>query len=294
MMTFGNVKKSFKLDVTIKYAKNVLPENVNGDEYIQVDNIVIFKDKPMNGYFFSKSVQMHSVKLFNYVPVLAPRHARDAIEIIKFSTGELKNARFSDKHGVIASAIINLTSLKSLSQVLYNKLINGEPINGSMEATFNAIRVNGVHKGIKYAFQVTKVTNVGHYALLENELGACSIKDKCGVNVIKFNKRSLFNMDKEEIKQMLTEVLAEANASGDTGPPDTSEASGDSDTQAFLDCQAKKIKELEGKIVSLEAGFADYKAKYEQLQASFSKLASKETDKGQVTKKYNLFSGGKQ
>jgi hypothetical protein len=110
--------------------------------------------------------------------------AKDDGVLRRVGLGFLRNSTFTDR--MRHEAWFDEANTQRKAPGIYNRLLGGQPIECST-GLYTAMDevTNGQHNGRPYTHVVTSATP-DHMAILENEQGACSIRDGCGVLV---NKR---------------------------------------------------------------------------------------------------------
>lgn len=174
----SKIKASFKSEIKLKANKQ--------SGLAEVENIVLMRDVAMHGSlrtYTPPDVLTASVEagIWQNVPIVADNHVWYD-DIPSHTVGGLKSA-FMDGDKLTANGVVNLDKLLDQYPILYYKLINGEPINGSVAIYFEGELVdNGIYKDKVYDYLVTNITEAEHYAMLKG-VGACSIDDGCGFGV---------------------------------------------------------------------------------------------------------------
>lgn len=162
-----------------------------------VSGVLSGSDGPL--YYPEKELAKNPGK-WDGTPIIAPDHLYDADgNILSVSNytglesvhiGEVRNARYVKKRKSLAGeSWLNQHSVKTLFPLLYEKIEAEEPVEVST-GVFTKSRkvVNGSYNGRKYTHETYDYVP-DHLAVLLANVGACSIKDGCGL-MVTINKAS--------------------------------------------------------------------------------------------------------
>lgn len=262
-------KVSFKLDL-----EQLNISEANGGE-IAVNNIVMAQDLPMNGVYISPDVFKASLELWTGAPIVAPSHVE--VETDANTFGKITKA-FIDGDKLKANAIIYADKLKAAYPVLYQKITTGQAVSGSISVYVLGFDAKATYKNRQINFIVAKLTDVFHYALLQDEMGACDVKDGCGVNLSANNNREV-NMTEEQTKALLKafkdDVVAEvAKLQATDG---RSEKLDTQNKPCEFNQLVERVTANEVKTANVEAGYTALKASYAEVTEENTQLKSELT-----------------
>ena len=251
--------------VSFKHQFNTDSKQTSG--MLAVNNIVMSKDFPMNGVYIPIDIFKASLDLWVNAPVVAPDHVDVETEANTF--GRITRA-FVDGDKLMADAVIDLDKLKTAYPVLYNRIISGQAVSGSIAVwneQFESVSGEpiGTYKNKRFNSLATSITKVYHYALLQDERAACEIKDGCGLINLSATKTEEVSMTTEEMKALLEdnnkqllETAAKLSANqADAKRPDKLDA---------IQIKPCEFKQLVERVTATEATA-------EKLQATQTKVA---------------------
>lgn len=131
-----------------------------------------------------------NVDAWNMMPLTLGHPSKDGVglsarspEVLEsYALGFVFNSKIQDNK-LVAEAWFDKERTKTLSPILYNKLLNGELVELSTGLYTDSITVkNKTYKGKPYD-GIAKNYRPDHLAILIDVKGACSLDDGCGLNV---------------------------------------------------------------------------------------------------------------
>ncbi|MCH8851085.1 MAG: DUF2213 domain-containing protein [Planctomycetes bacterium] len=162
----------------------------NGKQFL-VSPVVAVIEKVLNGEFLSAEEIEKSVAAWEGIPITAPHppeNASLAVQnqfIARETIGELRNTSFADGK-LLGEAWLDLSIAQRKAASLVTRIQNGETVEVST-GYFSLVQpVSGTHNGVPFSGVQTNITP-WHFALLPDSVGACSVRDGCGlprVNVL--------------------------------------------------------------------------------------------------------------
>jgi len=183
--------------ISFKHQFNTDSKQTGG--MLAVNNIIMSKDFPMNGIYIPIDIFKASLELWTNAPIVAPDHVEAETEANTF--GRITRA-FIDGDKLMADAVVDLDKLNAAYPILYNKIVSGQAVSGSIAVWAVGFETNGNYNNRSFNFITTSITEVYHYALLQDEPGACDIVDGCGVN-LSATKTKEVSMTTAEIQALL-------------------------------------------------------------------------------------------
>jgi hypothetical protein len=187
-------------------------ESVDGKDYIVVPTIAA-KSMVMNGIFYPEEEFSNWLDTWEGIPIPV-RHPKvngqyvsaRKIKIheqynigsfynVSFESGKLKGEMYLDKE----------KALKINKGSLIEKIENGEMIENSVCVFGELEEKSGEFEGVKYTHVISNM-KPDHLALLEDEVGACSIKDGCGAMRVNCGENKECSCNKPKTEDSLTIV----------------------------------------------------------------------------------------
>lgn len=177
---------------------------------IAVNGIILARDLPMNGFYVSVDLYKASLELWQNAPIVAPTH----VEATQETTFGVINRAYAEGGKLKADATIYAGRLKMAYPVLHDRITTGQPVSGSIQIEIDGFITESNYKSRPVQIVATKITNVNHYALLQDEMGACDVIDGCGVNLTA-KKQKEVKMTEEQVKALFdgleTKLLTAVN-----------------------------------------------------------------------------------
>ena len=247
---------------------------------LEVKNIVMTKDLPMNDIYTPPAVFKASAEMWTGGPIVAPIHVETETAANTFGT---ITRAFVESGKLKADAVFNLDKLSASYPILFNRLIKGEPISGSIHVDVLGFEVgnNYSHGGRSFNFLTTEITKVFHYALLQDIPAACKPIDGCGVNLSASKNNKEVSMTEEQFKALAKELkdsIAEevktlSAKQGETTRPDKD----DTVTGCQLKALAERVTANEATTAELKASLAKVNELNEGLKAEVVTLKAEAT-----------------
>lgn len=168
---------------------------------------------------YTKEENEKSVTAWNGVPITVEHpitptgdaiSARDPEVLNKQGIGTVLNTKSNGK--LTAEAWLDIQNTSRVDNRIIDQLERGKPIELSTGLFMDTepAPAGAVHNGKSYSF-IARNFRPDHLALLPDSVGACSLKDGCGVLVNK-------GMSHDEVRNILDEMLR-ANFTQDEAPP---------------------------------------------------------------------------
>jgi hypothetical protein len=208
-------------------SSNLRYENFDGRNYlvapatIIVPGVLCGSEGPL---LYPEDEVEASTPLWDFTPIVLnhPEGTAKKPQIIaEYGLGLIFNTKFTDE--LTTEAWFDIEKTRRIDSVIYNKLITKQPIELSTGVALKKTPVNATEDNIyiakngKQTIYTHIVSNLipDHLAILQNEEGACSIKDGCGVNNKKTdskvkNENSL-NQIREELNKQLQDRFKSEN-----------------------------------------------------------------------------------
>ncbi len=215
-------------NLTINISTNKLHyENFDGKNYlvapatIIVPGVLSGSEGPL---LYPEDEVEASAPLWDFTPIVLnhPEGTAKKPQIIAdFGLGLIFNTQFTDE--LITEAWFDVEKTRRIDPVIYNKLMTKQPIELSTGVALKKTPVRAdeanifIAKNGKQTAYTHIVSNLipDHLAILQNEEGACSIKDGCGVNnkktTSKVKNESSFNQIRETLNEQLQEKYKSEN-----------------------------------------------------------------------------------
>lgn len=159
--------------------------NVN---YIVVP-VTMIVEGVLNGILYTNEEMFNSVPLWNGRPLVL-NHPEDGFSANRISIlestglGYIFNTGFdvdeNDKGHLTAEAWFNENDLRSLAPNLYQRIMSGAEVEVSTGLMLNLQYVEAEFRGEPFWF-VSSNYKPDHLAILPEDIGACSLKDGCGL-----------------------------------------------------------------------------------------------------------------
>lgn len=174
----------------MEYFKNVLSsfriETKDGKEYLVVNGVPV-KETVLNGRFLSAEQIAPTVHDWNGVPIVM-RHPKsnggsakvpfpDVPVVGNFYASKMDGKRLVGEYWILKSALESSEDGK----VILKSINSDTPVETSTGYWSQTFPESGKYNGIDYSY-VDKNLHPDHIALLPDEIGACSVKDGCGMN----------------------------------------------------------------------------------------------------------------
>jgi hypothetical protein len=164
-------------------------ENSDGTQWLVVGGVPA-REQVMNNYLVPGPEIVKSLPSWNGVPITI-RHPKtnggsiktpkpDVPIIGKFKgpTWDQAKKRMTGEYWIDLEA----ARLSPDGQILVNKIMAGHPVETSTAYFSKDVYIAGTHAGRNYAY-INRELKPDHIAILPDEVGACSLKDGCGLNV---------------------------------------------------------------------------------------------------------------
>jgi hypothetical protein len=184
--------------ITANIAGKTRREIFNGREHI-VAPLSLIVPGVLNGsngpLFYPHEELSKEPTAWNHIPIVLyhptaegkPISARNSEVLNKSQLGIVLHASMNGK--LTAEGWFDVDYTKSRAPSVFNSLEQGKPVELSTGLMTDTIPEHGEHKGVKYT-AVARNYRPDHLAILPDQVGACSIKDGCGVFVNQMNKES--------------------------------------------------------------------------------------------------------
>lgn len=138
--------------------------------------------------YYSQNETAKNPLSWDFMPITVPHpmkdgkpvSARDSVILNEIQVGFVLNSSFTSKLG--AEAWFDEEDTKRVDIRVYNKLEKGEPIETSTGLFLDLRPLVGNHNGKEYAYEAYNF-RPDHLAVLPDAIGACSLKDGCGILV---------------------------------------------------------------------------------------------------------------
>lgn len=136
--------------------------------------------------YYSQNETAKNPMSWDFMPITVPHpmkdgkpvSARDPVILNEIQVGFVLNSSFQNK--LKAEAWFDEEHTKQVDVRVYNKLNKGEPLETSTGLFLDLKPLVGNHDGREYAYEAYNF-RPDHLAVLPDAIGACSIKDGCGV-----------------------------------------------------------------------------------------------------------------
>ena len=159
---------------------------------------------------YTREENVKSVNLWNGMPVTVnhpvdddgtPTSARSPGILDKWAIGTVMNTSSNGK--LVAEVFLDVNRTNQLDRRIIRDIERGKPIELSTGLFMDKEKApeDSVHNGEPYDF-IARNFRPDHLAILPDEVGACSIKDGCGVLV------NRHGMSQDEIRNTLDQLLA--------------------------------------------------------------------------------------
>lgn len=190
-------------NLTANLAGKIRRETLNGESYI-VAPLTMIVEGVLNGsqgpLLYPQDEITKNVDAWNGMPIVVthptvngiPVSARSPDILETFGIGYVFNATIKGK--LVAEGWFNVEKTRKVDERVLNSLEAGTPIELStgLFTTNEPAEEGAVFNGKEYSF-VARNYRPDHLAVLPDEVGACSLKDGCGVLVNKDNKATLLS-----------------------------------------------------------------------------------------------------
>lgn len=236
---------------------------LEGKQYIKASATMI-KEGVFKGVFLPFDVLAASLNMWQGRPIVIPLHLQEVpidtwpIELKEAHTfGFIDNPKLDYQNKAIKADL--LFDLEKLTNSPYKSvplsLLSNEPINNSVGLFPKLKQGQGIYNGVKYSFALEKVEIADHLAVLPYNLGACDLKQGCGVGLSDTKKGGTTmpentepnGFDYEKFAGVLGKVIKEALK--ETNQPEAVQLSGNEQL-----CEVKAlVAQLSGEIEQLKA-----------------------------------------
>jgi hypothetical protein len=191
-----SIKMRRPSDVNIEFKTHL------GREYIVVPAVILTEgvhvgNGDINAIFYSKDVLATNLDAWNSRPVTIGHPSGesgglvdpDTPEILeRFQIGLLFNAALKeDGKAISADVWLSLERLSTIAQKTREMIFDGEEVEVSTDMKIDAVIKKGTFQGEKFEAEAVFLHPKG-LAVLENEIGACSFMDGCGIRNRACNK----------------------------------------------------------------------------------------------------------
>lgn len=181
------------LHINSKTGKTYREEKIGNETFLVVPTTLIVPGV-LNGNrgpgYYSAKENGRNVARWNGMPLVAPSHptvngsfvsARQPKILDSFGVGYILNAREED--GTLkADAYINITQANKVDWRITWSIYNGKAVEVSTGLDMKRKEEKGVFNEVAYEW-VANEYEPDHLAILTDQIGACSLKDGCGLNV---------------------------------------------------------------------------------------------------------------
>lgn len=165
-------------------------ETVDGREYL-VAPVVAVREQVLNGLLTTGGEIAANLEAWDHIPLVLEHPLDDAGDFISASVpgvwdrqgiGYLRNVRWDGRalHGEMWLDVDRMTALGGDAATALARIRNGEMVEVSTGYFADLEESSGVFNGERFTGIVHNI-QPDHLALLPNEVGACSIRDGCGV-----------------------------------------------------------------------------------------------------------------
>ena len=174
--------------------KSFRKETLNGRPHIVVPTTLIVPGV-LNGSggpgFYSGIENNKSPQRWNHTPLVAPSHpqengqhvsARDPKVLNKWGVGVVLNAHTNSDQELVGESWIDVQRADVIDPRILWKIRNSEDIEISTGLDLTRTEKEGTFNGQNYNW-IASNYEPDHLAILTNEIGACSLKDGCGIHV---------------------------------------------------------------------------------------------------------------
>lgn len=174
--------------ITVNLAGTVRSETIDGREYL-IAPVSLIVPGVLNGsngpLFYPEDEVVRSIEAWNGVPLVVTHPTANGVPISArtnpdLAIGEIRNARSNGK--LVAEGWFDVERTKRIDPRVYYSLSANRPMELSTGLTLDQVPEPGQHNGRSY-IAVARNYRPDHVAILPDEVGACSLRDGCGLLV---------------------------------------------------------------------------------------------------------------
>lgn len=156
--------------------------------------------------YYSKQVISKRPQNWNNMPIVAPDHpvkngkavsARNATILNEYGIGVVLNAEVGDN--LTAEAWLDKARTEKVDARILWSIYNNEPIEISTGLDLIRNKSKGKFKDVEYEWTANNL-QPDHLAILTNTIGACSIKDGCGLLINKLSHDQIRALLQDQLK----------------------------------------------------------------------------------------------
>jgi hypothetical protein len=176
----------------LSFLQNAKKVSKDGKRYL-VSKVTLLVPGVLSGskgpLFYPKKEIQKSVDGWNDIPIVVEHPTRNGVPVTAQSSGVVKkqgigflrNPKISNNGSLVADGWFCEEDMKRIDKRIKTLIENGEKIEVSTGLFTEDVEREGSFNGRKYEYIATNY-KPDHLAVLPDDIGACSVKDGCGVN----------------------------------------------------------------------------------------------------------------